>query len=39
MTDDERRLLDERMDVIEQGVRLYFEKGPAWAMNLVNSVK
>jgi len=39
MTDDERRLLDERMDVIEQGVRLYFDKGPAWAMNLVNSVK
>lgn len=39
MTDDERRLLDARMDVIEEGVRLYYDKGSASAMNLVNSVK
>lgn len=39
MTEDERRLLGDRMDVIEEGVRLFFDKGPASAMNLVNSVK
>ena len=39
MTEDERRLLCDRMDVIEEGVRLFFDKGPASAMNLLNSVK
>jgi len=39
MPDDERRLLCDRMDVIEEGVRLFFDKGSALAMNLVNSAK
>jgi PTH1 family peptidyl-tRNA hydrolase len=39
LSDAEKQLLGERMDIIEQGIRLFLEDGSARAMNLINSVK
>jgi PTH1 family peptidyl-tRNA hydrolase len=39
MTGDELHLLNERVDNIEDGLRLFVEDGPARAMSLINSIK
>lgn len=39
LAEDEKNLLDERMDILEQGVRAFLEGGAAKAMNLINSIK
>jgi len=36
---DERMLLDERMDILEQGIKYLLEEQPVKAMNLINAVK
>lgn len=39
LSKDERRLLDERMDILEQGIKYLLEEQPVKAMNLINAVK
>lgn len=37
--EDEKKLLDGRMDILEQGIQSLLEEGTGKAMNLINSVK
>lgn len=39
LSEAEKQLLDERMDILEQGIRSLLAEGSARAMNLINSVK
>lgn len=39
LSEAEIQLLNERMDILEQGIRSLLAEGPARAMNLINSVK
>ncbi|MDP3480349.1 MAG: aminoacyl-tRNA hydrolase [Desulfoprunum sp.] len=39
LSKDERMLLDERMDILEQGIKYLLEEQPVKAMNLINAVK
>ncbi len=39
LPENERALLAERLDSIEQGIKYLFEESPAKAMNLINTVK
>jgi PTH1 family peptidyl-tRNA hydrolase len=39
LSEAEKQLLDERMDILEKGIRSLLAEGPARAMNLINSVK
>lgn len=39
MSSDERNLLDQRIDVIDEGFEFFLEKGAARAMSHINSVK
>jgi PTH1 family peptidyl-tRNA hydrolase len=39
LAEDEKTLLDGRMDILEQGIRALLEGGVAKAMNLINGIK